>query len=68
MIKELATLRRAKAGRCSSWDQTGRNGLGHGIVNSYQSLLFTVSTQHNNRFNKGCALNSYVRMPFAERP
>ncbi len=42
-------------------------GLGHGIVNSYQSLLFTASTGHNNRFNQGCALNSYVQMPFAER-
>ncbi|MFT7696311.1 MAG: hypothetical protein ACI8P2_004947, partial [Candidatus Latescibacterota bacterium] len=42
-------------------------GLGHGIVNSYQSLLFTASTNNNNRFNSGCALNSYVQMPFGER-
>jgi hypothetical protein len=42
-------------------------GLGHGIVNSYQSLLFTASTAQNNRFNQGCALNAYVPMPFAER-
>ena len=42
-------------------------GLGHGIVNSYQSLLFTASTSNNNQFNHGCALNSYARMPFRER-
>ena len=42
-------------------------GLGHGIVNSYQSRLFTASTPHNNQFNKGCALNAYVFMPFAKR-
>ena len=42
-------------------------GLGHGIVNSYQSLLFSASTNNNNRFNTGCALNSYVQMPFRER-
>jgi len=42
-------------------------GLGHGIVNSYQSLLFSASTRQNNKFNQGCALNSYVRMPFRER-
>jgi hypothetical protein len=42
-------------------------GLGHGIVNSYQSLLFTASTNANNQFNKGCALNCYARMPFRER-
>jgi len=41
--------------------------LGHGIVNSFQSLLFSGSTQHNNRFNAGCALNCYVPMPFRER-
>ncbi|MBN2451777.1 MAG: DUF2961 domain-containing protein [Lentisphaeria bacterium] len=41
-------------------------GLGHGIVNSYQSLLFSASTRHNDRFNEGCALNCYVPMPFAE--
>lgn len=42
-------------------------GLGHGIVNSYQSQLFTASTQANNQFNQGCALNCYVPMPFRER-
>jgi hypothetical protein len=42
-------------------------GLGHGIVNSFQSLLFTASTKHNNQFNQGCALNCYARMPFGER-
>ena len=42
-------------------------GLGHGIVNSYQSLLFTASTHHNNSFDMGCALNCYVPMPFAKR-
>jgi hypothetical protein len=42
-------------------------GLGHGIVNSFQSLLFSASTRSNNQFNQGCALNCYARMPFAER-
>ncbi len=42
-------------------------GLGHGIVNSYQSLLFSASTNGNNRFNAGCALNAYVQMPFRKR-
>ncbi|MFP4029220.1 MAG: glycoside hydrolase family 172 protein [Candidatus Brocadiia bacterium] len=42
-------------------------GLGHNIVNSYQSFLFTASTRSNNQFNQGCALNSYVEMPFKER-
>jgi len=42
-------------------------GLGHGIVNSYQSLLFTASTSKPHRFNEGCALNSYAPMPFGER-
>ena len=41
--------------------------LGHGIVNSFQSLLFTASTVHNNQFNMGCALNCYAPMPFKER-
>jgi hypothetical protein len=41
--------------------------LGHGIVNSFQSLLFTASTGRNNEFNQGCALNGYARMPFHER-
>lgn len=42
-------------------------GLGHGIVNSYQSLLFSASTSRNNNFNTGCALNCYVPMPFRKR-
>jgi len=39
-------------------------GLGHEIVNSYDSLLFSASTNQNNKFNTGCALNCYVQMPF----
>ena len=42
-------------------------GLGHGIVNSYQSELFTASTRWNNQFEMGCALNCYAPMPFRER-
>ena len=42
-------------------------GLGHGIVNSYESLLFSASTNHPYVFNIGCALNCYVQMPFRER-
>ena len=42
-------------------------GLGHGLVASYQSLLFSASTQFPYQFNKGCALNCYVPMPFRER-
>ena len=41
--------------------------LGHGIVNSFESALFTGSTGGNNRFNHGCALNCYIPMPFRER-
>ncbi len=41
--------------------------LGHGIVNSFQSFFFSASTEHNNKFNMGCALNCYVPMPFRER-
>jgi hypothetical protein len=41
--------------------------LGHGIVNSYQSILFSASTNWNNKFNRGCALNCYVPMPFRKR-
>jgi hypothetical protein len=126
MFEELTSWRKAKTGRFSSYDVTGRNGdawffepkssrvladirgpgrithiwmtqhhhyrecllkitwdnakkpsvlvplgdffgLGHSIVNSYQSLLFTASTHHNNAFNQGCALNCYAPMPFAER-
>lgn len=39
-------------------------GLGHEIVNSYQSFLFSASTNGNNKFNTGCALNCYAQMPF----
>jgi hypothetical protein len=42
-------------------------GLGHGIVNSYESLYFTASTNQNNQFNQGCALNCYLPMFFRER-
>ncbi|OGV65410.1 MAG: hypothetical protein A3K18_32350 [Lentisphaerae bacterium RIFOXYA12_64_32] len=41
--------------------------LGHGIVNSFQNMLFTASTRNNNRFGGGCALNAYAPMPFRER-
>ncbi len=43
--------------------------LGHGMVNSFESFLFTASTKHEreNTFNNGCALNCYVPMPFKER-
>jgi hypothetical protein len=41
--------------------------LGHGIVNSFQSLLFTASTNSNNAFESGCALNCYAPMPFRGR-
>lgn len=41
--------------------------LGHGLVNSFQSLLFSASTHSPYRFNGGAALNCYVPMPFAER-
>jgi len=42
-------------------------GLGHTIVNSYQSFLFTASTRNNNEMERGCALNCYAQMPFRER-
>lgn len=42
-------------------------GLGHNIVNTYQSLLFSSSSNWNNAFNKGTALNCYVPMPFKKR-
>jgi len=41
--------------------------LGHSIVNSFQSLFFTASTNANNKFNSGCALNCYIPMPFKKR-
>lgn len=133
---ELARIRTARTGRCSSWDITGRNadwwtlparssrvladiqgpgvithiwmtqcanyrnavlkitwddaptpsvlcplgdffGLGHAIINSYQSQLFTASTAGNNllegapglpsKYAMGCALNCYAPMPFRKR-
>jgi hypothetical protein len=42
-------------------------GLGHNIVNSYESFLFNASAKNDNTFNEGCALNCYVQMPFRER-
>ena len=45
-------------------------GLGHGLMNSYESLMFSASTKYNNQWpgpltnREGCALNSYVAMPF----
>jgi len=42
-------------------------GLGHTIVNSYQSFLFSASTHQNNKMEQGCALNCYAQMPFRER-
>ena len=41
--------------------------LGHSIVNSFQNALFSASTNQDNRFNQGCALNCYAAMPFAKR-
>ncbi len=126
MLNALAKIKKARTGRFSSWDKTGRNQdslwipkksssvladikgpgcithiwmtqpnhyrecllkitydnakfpsvlvplgdffcLGHSIVNSFQSLLFTASTRVNYQFNAGCALNCYVPMPFKER-
>ena len=42
-------------------------GLGHGLVNSYQSQFFSASTRFPYQFNQGCALNCYLPMPFKER-
>ena len=126
LFRDLAHLRSRRTGRCSSWDQTGRNTdrwiippgetavladipgpaqithiwmtqtgryrecllkityddsefpsvlaplgdffcLGHGMVNSFQSALFTASTNFPYQFEKPCALNCYVPMPFAKR-
>lgn len=41
--------------------------LGHGMVNSFQSALFSASTNLPYQFNKTCALNCYAPMPFARR-
>jgi len=42
-------------------------GLGNGFVNSYQSLLFSASTNKHSVLNGGCALDCYAPMPFRER-
>jgi hypothetical protein len=41
--------------------------LGHSMVNSFQSALFTASTNFPYQFNKPCALNCYFPMPFGKR-
>ncbi len=41
--------------------------LGHGMVNSFQSALFSASSSYSHQFNKPCALNAYIPMPFARR-
>ena len=41
--------------------------LGHSLVNNFQSALFSASTGFPYQFNKPCALNAYVPMPFARR-
>ena len=41
--------------------------LGHTIVNSFQSLLFTGSTKSSNQFEHRCALNCYAPIPFRRR-
>jgi hypothetical protein len=41
--------------------------MGHGLVNSFQNALFSASTFFDHQFNKPCALNCYVPMPFAKR-
>jgi len=42
-------------------------GLGHSLVNTYESALFSVSTNYPYAFNKPAALNCYIPMPFAHR-
>lgn len=41
--------------------------LGHSLVNNFQSALFSASTNFPYQFNKPCALNAYLPMPFARR-
>lgn len=41
--------------------------LGHSIVATFQSLLFSASAQRPNGMDGGCALNSYAYMPFEKR-
>lgn len=40
--------------------------LGHGMINSFESLPFSssVHTQRENQFGPNAALNSYLQMPF----
>jgi hypothetical protein len=40
---------------------------GHSIVNSFQSLLFAVSSQTNNVMDGKAAFNCYIPMPFRKR-
>jgi hypothetical protein len=41
--------------------------LGHSLVNSFQSALFSASTFFPYQFNKPAALNCYAPMPFKRR-
>ena len=41
--------------------------LGHGMVNNFESALFSASTNTPYQFNGSAALNSYVPMPFRRR-
>lgn len=41
--------------------------LGHGMVNTFESMYFTASRSTDDRFADGCALNCYLPMPFKER-
>ena len=41
--------------------------LGHAMVNSFESALFSASTNFPYQFEKPCALNCYVPIPFARR-
>lgn len=41
--------------------------LGHELVNSFESALFTASTRFAYMSNKPCALNAYAPMPFSKR-
>jgi hypothetical protein len=41
--------------------------MGHGLVNSFQSALFSTSTFFPYQFNRPTALNCYAPMPFAKR-
>jgi hypothetical protein len=41
--------------------------LGHGMINTFESALFSSSTFFPYQFEKFCALNCYAPMPFAGR-